>query len=72
MQEKGAPIQPKRDREDESTSNAQRAPDDQAGRLHPKNAAPAQALSASVERKLAVSLDAARSRRGEVALWHLR
>jgi hypothetical protein len=31
MQEKGAPIKPKRDREDESTSNAQRAPEDQAG-----------------------------------------
>ena len=66
------PIKLKRDREDESTSNAHRAPEDQDGGLHPKTGVPAQALSASVERKLAISFDAARSLRGEVALWHSR
>jgi hypothetical protein len=52
MQEKGAPIKPKRDREDESTSNAQRAPDGQAGRLHPKNAAPSSGFERECGKKV--------------------
>lgn len=39
MQKKRAPIKPKREREDESTSNAQRAPDDRTGRIQPKKTA---------------------------------